>query len=71
MNDLASIQFELNEDGIQELLKSKEMQSLLEQLGAQKAAQAYSPCRLYRVIPDGTNCSRLYFGQSGTGGVKV
>lgn len=32
--------FELNEEGVADLMKSDEMQSLLDQLGAMKASQA-------------------------------
>ena len=37
---MSKVVFELNEDGVRELMKSDEMKSILDQLGAQKAAQA-------------------------------
>lgn len=37
---MSKVLFMLNEDGVAELMKSSEMQSLLDQLGAMKAAQA-------------------------------
>ena len=37
---MSKVLFTLNEDGVADLMKSSEMQSILDQLGAMKAAQA-------------------------------
>jgi hypothetical protein len=53
-----SVKVVLNEKGIQTMLKSEEMKSILGQLGAQKAAQA-GPGYNYRVydFPERSACN--------------